>query len=105
MTVGQVAVEQKMDDLFEGRVRREIVDVVATIGQAPDGALDVTELGRPNDDPLEAAIDNGWQRKSSRKKLPRMRGRPRFFGGRAPACIRAVSLSKTRFAAGVSQTG
>lgn len=57
-----MAVEQKMDDLLERRVRREIVDVVPAIGEAPDRPFDVTELGGPDDDAFEATIDNGRQR-------------------------------------------
>ena len=32
VAVGKLAVEQKMDDLFERRIGREIVDVVAAVG-------------------------------------------------------------------------
>ncbi len=61
MAIGQMAVEQQVNDFFERRVRREIVDVVSAIGQASDRAFDVTELGGPDDDAFEATIDNGWQ--------------------------------------------
>ena len=61
MAVRQMAVKQKMNDFFERRVGREVVDVVATIGKTSDDAFDVTELGRPDDDAFETAIDNGRQ--------------------------------------------
>ena len=53
-----MTVQQQVNDLFETRVGREIVDVVAAVGQAPFLALDVTEQRASDDDAFQAAVDD-----------------------------------------------
>ena len=54
----QGAVEQQVDDFFETRIGREVVDIVSTVGQAAFLALDITKQRAPDDDAFEPAIDN-----------------------------------------------
>ncbi len=54
----QIAVEQQVNDFFETRVGREIVDIVSTERQAAFLALDITKQRAPDDDAFEPAIDN-----------------------------------------------
>jgi len=53
-----MAVQQQMYDLFETRVGREIVDVVAAVGQTPFLTLDVAEQRASDDDAFQAAVDD-----------------------------------------------
>ena len=54
----QVSEQQQVRDLFERRVLREVMDVVAAIGEPPRLALDVAEHGLADDDAFETGIDH-----------------------------------------------
>jgi hypothetical protein len=58
VAIGKLPVKQQADNLLERRVGSEIVNIVSTIGEAPDGAFDITQLGRPDDDAFETPIYN-----------------------------------------------
>ena len=58
-SIRQPAVQQQMHDFFERRIGYEIVDIVSSIGETPDGPFDVTKFGRSYDDALEAPVDYG----------------------------------------------
>ena len=50
----QLEVVKEVDDLFEGRIFGEVVDVVPDVGKAAFLAVDVAEGGLCGDDPLES---------------------------------------------------
>ena len=53
--LGQLAVPEEVGDLLERGLPREVVDVVAAVGEAPVGTVEVAELGLGGDDPFESS--------------------------------------------------
>jgi hypothetical protein len=54
LTVWELEVVEEVDDLLEGRVRREIVDVVADVGESTFFPIDVGDGGLGRYDTFEA---------------------------------------------------
>src|SRR4030095_7196941 len=53
--VREIAVPEEVADLLEARALGQVLDVVASVGEAAVGAVEITELRRGGDDPLESA--------------------------------------------------
>ena len=53
--LGQLAVEEQVRDLLERRLARQLVDVVADVGEATVLAVKVAQAGLGGDDTLESA--------------------------------------------------
>ena len=63
--LGQLAVPEEVGDLLEARLPRQLVDVVAAIGEAAIPPIEVAESGLGGDDALEpaderASFRHGW---------------------------------------------
>jgi len=88
-------VEQQMNDFFETRVWRKIVNVVTAIGKTAFFAFDVAQLRAIDDDAFEAAVDDdsgGRQGETSNTLSGSLAyACPFFMQNGRPGCLQRVA--------------